>query len=190
MSKDIEKKSGMKEVFNTIAVAFVIAMIIRTFLLEAYTIPSGSMRNTLLEGDFLLVNKTAYNFSDPKHGDIVIFRYPIEPEKAFVKRVIGTPGDEIEIKDKVVYRNGERLDESYAIIDPDIPVFQDIKDNVAKFVVPNGMYYMLGDNRDNSLDSRFWGFVNRKDIVGKPWIIYFSAGDGSIRFKRILNRIK
>ncbi len=182
-----QPKSATKEMIDSIIVAFVIAIFIRTFFLGVYTIPSGSMLETLQIGDFILVNKLAYKFSDPKHDDIIVFEYPLNPKLDYIKRVIGVPGDVIEIKDKVVYRNGEALQ-------PDYVKFQDgfnlsIANNVEKFTVPKDFYFMMGDNRDNSEDSRFWGYVHKDAIVGKAFIIYWSWGENGPRFSRLFNLI-
>lgn len=181
-------KSATKEIVDSIIVAFVIAIFIRTFFLGVYTIPSGSMLETLQIGDFILVNKLSYKFSDPKHDDIVVFEYPLNPKLDYIKRVIGVPGDVIEIKDKIVYRNGEKLDPDYVQYKNGFSF--DMADNVPKFTVPKGFYFMMGDNRDNSEDSRFWGYVREDAIVGKAFIIYWSWGENGPRFSRLFNLIK
>ena len=138
-------KSATKEIVDSIIVAFVIAIFIRTFFLGVYTIPSGSMLETLQIGDFILVNKLSYKFSDPKHDDIVVFEYPLNPKLDYIKRVIGVPGDVIEIKDKIVYRNGEKLDPDYVQYKNGFSF--DMADNVPKFTVPEGFYFMMGDTQ-------------------------------------------
>jgi signal peptidase I len=176
-----------------------------TTLVQAFVIPSGSMENTLLVGDHLLVDKLAYAPTDAvtKHilpyqnvqrGDIIIFRYPIDIQQTFVKRVIGLPGDHIRLQNKSVWLNGHHLSEPYAVhssgsIDPyrdnfpttpEAPLYapaqamldHDVVDG--QLVVPPGHYFAMGDNRDNSSDSRYWGFVPRENIIGKPLIIYWS----------------
>ncbi|RKX71014.1 signal peptidase I [candidate division WOR-3 bacterium] len=186
----------------------VVVIFLRETVVTAYRIPTGSMINTLLIGDFLLVNRLVFGLKlpwssitlipgrDPKRGEIVVFRFPFE-NKDFVKRCIGLPGDTVEIKDKVVYVNHQRLDEPYAIHrDPriipglDIPPerFQKlwverrlidygnmVRDNFGPVVVPEGNFLLLGDNRDFSFDSRFWGPLPRRYLKGKPVILYFSA---------------
>ncbi|MDE7169163.1 MAG: signal peptidase I [Mucispirillum sp.] len=189
-SENVKQKSGFRETLDSIIVAFVIAMIIRAFFIGAYKIPTGSMLDTLQIGDHLLVNKLSYLFSDPKHDDIVVFEYPVEPNKDYIKRVIGVPGDEIRIENKIVYRNGEKLEPAYIKYENGIDGANDPHDNVETFVVPEDCYFMMGDNRDNSFDSRYWGFVKRDAIVGKALIIYWSWGDKGPRFNRILNLIK
>ncbi len=181
------KKNASKEIIDSIIVAFVIAIFIRTFFLGVYTIPTGSMLETLQIGDFILVNKLAYKFSSPKHDDIVVFEYPLDPKLDYIKRVIGIPGDVIEIKDKVVYRNGEALHPDYVQFREGFNL--NIANNVPKFTVPEDFYFMMGDNRDNSEDSRFWGYVHKDAIVGKAFIIYWSWGENGPRFSRLLNLI-
>ena len=181
-------KSASKEIVDSIIDAFDIAIIIRTFFLGVYTIPSGSMLETLQIGDFILVNKLSYKFSKPQHDDIVVFEYPLNPRLDYIKRVIGVPGDVIEIKDKVVYRNGEKLEPDYVQFMREYSL--KIADNVPKFTVPEGFYFMMGDNRDNSEDSRFWGYVSEDAIVGKAFIIYWSWGENGPRFSRLFNLIK
>ena len=181
-------KSASKEIVDSIIVAFVIAIFIRTFFLGVYTIPSGSMLETLQIGDFILVNKLSYKFSKPQHDDIVVFEYPLNPRLDYIKRVIGVPGDVIEIKDKVVYRNGEKLEPDYVQFMREYSL--KIADNVPKFTVPEGFYFMMGVNRDNSEDSRFWGYVSEDAIVGKAFIIYWSWGENGPRFSRLFNLIK
>lgn len=180
-------KNGSKDLFNQIIVAFVIAIILKAFIVGTYKIPSGSMLETLQIGDYLIVNKLSYLFSDPKHDDVIVFEYPIEPNKNFIKRIIGIPGDKIKIVDKIVYRNGEALHPSYVKYD-DSAI--DPYSNIEEFVVPENKYLALGDNRDNSFDGRYWGFVDKKAIYGKAWIIYWSWGEDGPRFNRIFDRIK
>lgn len=176
-----------------------------TTLVQAFVIPTGSMEDTLLIGDHLLVDKLAYAptgpvskyllpFEDVKRGDIIVFRYPIDIKQTFVKRVVGVPGDRIRLENKQVYVNGVKLNEPYkynktAYIDsyrdnfpsePNAQIYppaeEMLKNNVknGEVVVPPGHYFAMGDNRDSSLDSRYWGFVPRDNIIGKPLIVYWS----------------
>jgi signal peptidase I len=177
-----------------------------TFLVQAFVIPTGSMEDTLLIGDHLLVDKLAYStpgsvskyilpYEKPRDGDIIVFRYPVDITQTFVKRVLGVPGDRIKIIDQQVYRNGTKLNEPYVVHKNPYPdSFRDnfpnseanftlldrgrdmLLTNVVKgeVVVPDDSYFAMGDNRDNSLDSRYWGFVPRENIIGKPLIIYWS----------------
>lgn len=190
-----KKKDGF---FDSLIVAIVIAMIIKGLLLQTYTIPSGSMYDTLQIGDFILLNRLAYMTHGPSKGDVVVFEYPLEPSKDFIKRVIGTPGDRIKMVDKVLYINGVRQDEPYRKINGEIPLPAEVtpKDNFDEFTVPAGKYFMMGDNRDNSYDSRFWGFVDKSKIRGKAFMIYWSLETPKynsiwakfpIRFLRFLN---
>jgi signal peptidase I len=190
-----DKKNKFRETIDSIVVAFVIAMIIRAFCVQAYKIPSGSMLNTLLIGDHILVNKLAYKFSKPSFGDIIVFEYPLDPSKDFIKRVLGCPGDKLSIKDKVVYRNGQKISEPYTIYQDNnnLTTPGNPRDNINEFVVPKGYYFVMGDNRDSSFDSRYWGFVKREMIKGKALIIYWSwqlKDPFIIRFDRILKPIK
>ncbi len=179
-AKEVEKAASFKEVFidyaKSILIALIIALFVRTFIVQAFRIPSGSMIPTLLVGDHILVNKFIYHFKDPRHGDVVVFKFPLDKSKDYIKRIIGIPGDKIEVRDKVVYRNGKALDEPYAIHEDKhiLPAAFQPRDNFGPIVVPPKSYFMMGDNRDSSYDSRFWGFVKRKDLIGKAFIIYFS----------------
>jgi signal peptidase I len=176
--KKKKKKSIVREYTEAFLIAIVLALLIRMFVIEAFKIPSGSMIPTLLVGDHLLVSKFVYKFTEPKRGDIVVFKYPDGPSRNFIKRIVAVGGDTVEIKDKAVFVNGIRQEESYVQ-----HLFQDVlqarfstRDNFGPIDVPQNHYFMLGDNRDSSLDSRFWDnrFVNRRTIVGKALIIYWS----------------
>jgi len=193
---------------NTIAewaITILLLVFLTTMLVQAFVIPSGSMEDTLLIGDHLLVDKLAYGpsgivsrhilpFHEPNDGDIIVFRYPVDIRQSFVKRVIGVPGDHIRIVNKQVFRNGIRLNEPYVYHKSDIvegyrdnfpsepdthleaPAMTMLQNNVVNgdVVVPPGHYFAMGDNRDLSSDSRYWGFVPRENIIGKPLIIYWS----------------
>lgn len=173
---------------KSIAIAILIALFIRAYVVQAFKIPSGSMIPTLLIGDHLLVNKFIYGvhppfsdkrilvFENPKRGDIIVFKYPEDPNRDFIKRVIGVGGDIVEIKNKKVFVNGVELKEPYArYTDSYIhPRELDPRDNFGPVKVPEGKLFVMGDNRDQSYDSRFWGFVDLKDVKGKALIIYWS----------------
>ncbi|MDD4731978.1 MAG: signal peptidase I [Desulfovibrio sp.] len=188
----------LREWVEAIVIAVVLALFIRSFVVQAFKIPSGSMLETLQIGDHLLVSRFAYDIKvpftnisifptgDPEHGDIIVFEYPEDPSKDFIKRIIGLPGDRIEIRDKMVYRNGKVLQEPYTQ-HSDPRILPSRRDYLAEFTVPKGKYFVLGDNRDDSRDSRFWGFVERDAIVGKAWILYWSwdRQDSSVRWDRI-----
>lgn len=186
----------LKEYAEALIVALVLAFFIRSFVIQAFKIPSGSMLQTLQIGDHLLVTKFAYGVKipftnimvyereGPRHEDIIVFEFPEDPSKDFIKRVIGTPGDVIEIRDKQVFRNGEMLNEPYVQHVHSAIVPQ--RDNFGPITVPEGKYFVLGDNRDESYDSRFWGFVERRTIAGKALILYWSWESlFSIRWERI-----
>jgi signal peptidase I len=186
----------LKEYAEALIIAFILAFIIRSFVVQAFKIPSGSMLETLQIGDHLLVNKFVYGlripftdffvtrFSDPEFKDIIVFEFPEDPSKDFIKRVIGTPGDVLEMRDKVLFRNGQKLDEPYAQhVEPN---YRPKRDNFGPITVPENKYFVMGDNRDQSYDSRFWGFVDRDKIAGKAMILYWSwEGFSNIRWNRI-----
>jgi signal peptidase I len=185
-----KKKSTLRENIEAIIIAIILALFIRTFIVQAFKIPSGSMKNTLLIGDHILVNKFIYgikipftngktliSLGDPEPRDIIVFKYPEDPKKDFIKRVIGVAGDTIEIKDKQLFVNGTlQEDEPYAIHkDPKmIPAQFTVRDNFGPITVPENSLFVMGDNRDNSHDSRFWGFVDLKAVRGKAFLIYWS----------------
>ncbi len=217
---------GMK----VLAVALVLFVVVRTFVVEAFRIPTASMENTLLVGDFLLVNKAVYGaeipgtrlhlpaFKEPQRGDVIVFVPPMDPTKDYVKRVVGAPGDTLEMRDRRLYVNGMPMSEPYArylyrrgdAIHPDMRwqsthllagppgSYHPTRDNWGPLVVPQGDFFVLGDNRDNSEDSRYWGFVSRDAIRGRPWFVYYSydpADPGNvpwlsaIRWERVGKRI-
>lgn len=191
---------------SLLSIAIIVVFVI-TFVVQAFRVPSESMENTLLIGDFLLADKVHFAdaggawgrvlpYRDIQRGDIVVFRYPVDPEIYFVKRVVGIPGDQIHLQNKVVYVNGAPLREDYAVRQPsrhdlyrdnfpygeslpgtdcswcrELPRF--VRDG--QLVVPSGEYFVMGDNRDQSSDSRYWGFVPRDNILGRPLVIYLSV---------------
>lgn len=189
--KDLnKKKSSLRENIEAIALAVILALFIRTFVVQAFKIPSGSMEKTLLIGDHILVNKFIYGvkipiiqktiipIKDPQREDIIVFKYPVDPEKDFIKRVIGVPGDIIEIRDKQVFVNGKAFGkknyENYN--DPnELPAESSHRDNYGPITVPPDSLFVMGDNRDNSYDSRFWGFVPLESVKGKAFLIYWSS---------------
>jgi signal peptidase I len=217
--KSMSKKSVIREWAEAISIAIILAFTIRVFVVQAFKIPSGSMIPTLLIGDHILVSKVAYgiqlpadcdlhlsfppmtcyttktliNFGEPQRGDIIVFRYPRDEDKDFIKRVIGLPGDNIEIRNKIVHINNQPLrDQEYTqridpgMIDGEISE----RDNFGPIIVPQDSYFVMGDNRDQSLDSRFWGFVKIDKIKGKAFLSYWSwNGQGSwtdlVRWERI-----
>jgi len=178
-------------------VIVMVVLLIRAFVAQAYNIPSGSMKPTLLVGDFILVNKLVYGFSEPKRGDIVVFKYPIDPNIDFIKRIVALPGEEVEVRNNQVFINGKPLplievgrgeDNGvrkviYEEVLPEgikhkVQFYEDFpfsKRDFGPVVVPPNHYFVMGDNRDNSEDSRYWGFLPRENIVGKAFVIYFSG---------------
>jgi signal peptidase I len=194
------KKRLLWEYVEAILTALILALIIRAYIIQAFKIPSGSMIPTLLIGDHILVNKFIYGttipltdkkiliWQSPEKGDIIVFKYPENPKKDFIKRVIATGGDVIEEKDKIVYVNGKALIEPYAHhFDRSMRIGgNDPRDNFGPIVVPHDKLFVMGDNRDQSYDSRYWGFVDLKEIRGKALIIYWSWDpDNWLRFNRI-----
>lgn len=186
--KVVQAKSQVREWVESIAIALILALFIRTFVVQAFKIPSGSMEPTLLVGDHLLVNKFLYGtkipFTDikvlpirePERGDVIVFIYPVDPSKDFIKRVIGLPGDEVEIINKKVYVNGKNIEDPHAHFAEDLilPGGSEPRDNFGPVTVPSDSLFVMGDNRDRSYDSRFWGFVKKSEIKGKAFIIYWS----------------
>jgi len=199
-------RDGLGDWIKSILIAFALFLFIRTSVVEAFKIPTSSMEGTLLVGDFLLVNKAVYGaripftdlhfapFTEPERGDVIVFHPPHEPDKNYVKRLVGVPYDTLEMRDKRLYLNGSPVYEPYAryvdrrgdAVHPDMGWqsnhliadtprrYQPTRDNWGPIVVPPGRYFVLGDNRDNSEDSRYWGFVSRDQIRGRPWVVYYS----------------
>ncbi|AZO31346.1 MULTISPECIES: signal peptidase I [Mesorhizobium] len=222
--KSQKKSGGLGETFSVIIQALLLALVIRTLLFQPFSIPSGSMRPTLLEGDYLFVTKWAYGYSryslpfgpnifsgriwgsEPKRGDVVVFKFPPDPSVDYIKRVVGLPGDKIQVKDGQLIINGtavprEKVGEinnpDITEVDRPVDVYREtlpngitydtldltpssIGDNTREFDVPPGHYFMMGDNRDNSSDSRFTvGFVPAENLVGRANVIFFSIADGA-----------
>lgn len=182
------QRGHWRENIEAILVAILIALFIRTFVVQAFKIPSGSMKQTLQIGDHILVNKFLYGvkipywrktiipLKTPQRGDIIVFKYPVDPKKDFIKRVIGVGGDVVECRDKQLYVNQKRVNRDYGVYtDPHIiPGNIRPRDNFGPITVPDNSLFMMGDNRDESFDSRFWGFVDLKAVNGKAFIIYWS----------------
>jgi signal peptidase I len=218
------RKSVVREYAEAIIVAMLLAFAIRVFVVQAFKIPSGSMIPTLLIGDHILVSKLSYGlqwprdcklqwafppvncyasqtvvaFGKPLRGDIIVFRFPEDEEKDFIKRIVGLPGDIVQVRNKVVFVNNEPLDDKAftqrvdpGIIDGTI----NPRDNFGPVTVPQGAYFVMGDNRDQSLDSRFWGFVREEKIRGKAFRVYWSwNGQGNwmewVRWERFGKAIR
>ena len=219
---DTFKKSVVREYFESLVIAVVLALFIRTFVVQAFKIPTGSMEQNLLIGDHLLVNKFVFGpavshiektllpMTDIRRLDVVVFKYPEDPERDFIKRVIGLPGDTIELRNKRVYVNGQRLEEPYVYYLEDPPplpeemspssdapgTVSDPRVRYGPVTVPPNHYFAMGDNRDNSQDSRYWGFLPRENVKGKALVIYWSyaAETGNIfsatRWNRILRQVR
>lgn len=198
----------VRDQVRTLAMAFVLFVLVRAFLVEAFKIPSASMEGTLLAGDFLLVNKLVYGAEvplvgtrtprvrDPRRGDVVVFQWPRDRSKNFVKRIVGSAGDTLSMRDGVLYVNGEPQQERFVHHVPRrdryetdfgwqttflarrIADYRPTRDNWGPIVVPPENYFVLGDNRENSLDSRYWGFVPDSLIRGQPLVVYYSFNSG------------
>jgi signal peptidase I len=195
------KKSTVREYFESIVIAVILALFVRTWAVQAFKIPTGSMENNLLIGDHLLVNKFVFGptrpqvekkflpVREPRRGDIVVFKYPDEPERDFIKRVIGLPGDTLELRNKKVYVNGQPLDEPYVhFLEPastsqEVTSF-DVRERYGPVRVPGDQYFVMGDNRDNSQDSRYWGFLPRSYIKGRALMIYWSYDAGPDQYSQ------
>lgn len=211
-------KGKLYENLKSLAIALILALFIREFIVQSFHIPSASMVPTLLIGDFILVDKVTYRFREPERGDVVVFHFPLNEETYYVKRVVGVPGDTVQVIEGVLYINGEPC--KYQFIGPytykekgkevvgklfyeflpkksgGVKKHYILKtetqgDNTQVFVVPKGKYFMMGDNRNNSYDSRYWGFVDRDKIVGIARIIFFSwDGERHVpRFNRIFKTV-
>jgi len=192
------KKSTVREYFESIVIAVILALFIRTFVVQAFKIPTGSMENNLLIGDHLLVNKFVFGPADSpierallpigtiERGDVVVFKYPEEPGRDFIKRVIGLPGETLELRDKKVSVNGTPLDEPYVhfLDSPGMTTelrevtSSDVRERYGPVTVPPNQYFVMGDNRDNSQDSRYWGFLPRDYVKGRALVIYWSYDAG------------
>lgn len=187
-------KSTLREYVEAFGTAILLALFIRTFVVQAFKIPSGSMLPTLLIGDHLLVNKFLYGIRipfvgkrvfqvfQPERDDVIVFVYPEDRTKDFIKRVKAVAGDTIEVRDKVVYINGQKIEDPHAHYDPDGRIIPgSLRDNFGPFTVPDGQVFVMGDNRDHSHDSRFWGTVPIDDILGKAFILYWSWDSDAFR---------
>jgi len=195
-----KRKSTTREWTEALIIAAVIALFVRSFIIQAYKIPSGSMEPTLLVGDYLFVNRlhyvvkipvvdtVLYTLGKPKRGDIVVFRYPQNTSMDYIKRVIATEGETVEIKDKIIYINGKKIEDPWGHFRDTavIPGILSQKDNMKPFTIPKDAYFVMGDNRDNSQDSRFWGVVRKEHLVGKALILYFSWDNNPEKFSQYI----
>lgn len=200
------KKRLLWEYTEAIITALILALLIRAYIIQAFKIPSGSMIPTLVIGDHILVNKFLYGtkipfsetmvleFTKPEKGDIIVFKYPEDPARDFIKRVVAVEGDVVESKNKVIYVNGKQTSEPYTQhTDNSIrPMGIEPRDNFGPLIVPRNKFFVMGDNRDQSYDSRYWGYVDRKDIKGKALILYWSwdSKNNWVRFARIGRLVK
>jgi signal peptidase I len=209
------KKSVPREYFESLIIAVVLALFVRTWVFQAFKIPTGSMEHNLLIGDHLIVNKmifapTATGLERAllagrpiRRRDVIVFKYPVDPERDFVKRVIGLPGDRLELHRKKVYINGQPLDEPYVeFLEPPStsgpPHVDDLREEYGPVTVPAGQYFMMGDNRDNSQDGRYWGFMPASYVKGQALFIYFSFEEGEsvarllqgTRWERLFHRVR
>lgn len=162
----VKKKSGFIEILESVVIAVVLAALIRIFIFSPFYIPSGSMEPTLQVGDRIIVSKLNYHFTNPARGDVIVFRFPLDPDRDFVKRVIGLGGETVAFRDSQLYINGEPVSEDYLPEGLKFPDFGPVQ-------VPEGNYFMMGDNRNNSDDSRRWGSLPEEYIIGKAIIIYW-----------------
>jgi signal peptidase I len=208
------KKSVVRDYFESLLIAVILALFVRTWVFQAFQIPTGSMEPNLLVGDHLIVNKMIFAPAvtglehallpdrDIRRGDVIVFKYPEDPERDYIKRVIGLPGDRLELRRKRIHINDQPIDEPYVHYlqapSADGPrQMDDLREEYGPVTVPAGQYFMMGDNRDNSQDSRFWGFLPASYVKGKALFIYFSAADtpssgflGSIRWSRMFGRVR
>jgi signal peptidase I len=206
------KKSVAREYFESLVIAVILALFVRTWVFQAFQIPTGSMEKNLLIGDHLIVNKMVFAPTVSaierailpdrpiQRGDVVVFKYPDEPDRDFIKRVIGLPGDRLELHRKRVYINGQPLVDPWAqyLSPPSTdgpPQVGNKSEEFGPVTVPADQYFMMGDNRDNSQDSRYWGFLPRSYVKGKALFIYFSLAEGQslftgARWSRIFNRVR
>ena len=215
MAEATFQKSTAREYFESIVVAVILALFIRTFVVQAFKIPTGSMEPNLLVGDHLLVNKFVFAptatpiegavlpMRPIRRGDVIVFKFPEEPERDFIKRVIGLPGERLELRRKKIYINDKPIEEPYVrFLEPppaeDAARSDDLRAWYGPVTVPEHQYFMMGDNRDNSQDSRYWGFLPETYIKGKALFIYFSFEENGsltnmftdIRWSRILGRVR
>lgn len=205
-------KSAVREYVEAIVLAIILTVVIRGLVIQAFRIPTGSMEDTLQVGDFLFVNKMIYGseidigwqgqrfvyfrfpaIREPKPGDIIVFRFPEDPARDFIKRCVAVGGQQVEIRDKVLFVDGKPRDEPYVSHkDPRVLTRETARDNFGPYVVPQGHLFMMGDNRDNSHDSRFWGALPRSLVKGQAMILYWSWDEGRRmpRFDRLLRSVR
>ncbi len=181
-----ERKSVLREYAEALIIAVLLALVIRTFVVQAFKIPSGSMLPTLQIGDHILVSKFLFYFTIPQRGDIIVFKFPQDETRDFIKRVIGLPGETLEVRGKQVLINGASLKEPYAVYSDGPFARAADREHVGPLVIPPGKLFMMGDNRDHSMDSRVWGFLDESKIKGKAFIVYFSLRSDEIPYASVL----
>ncbi len=175
-------KSVLREYAEALIVAVLLALVIRTFVVQAFKIPSGSMLPTLQIGDHILVNKFLYFFRPIQRGEVIVFKFPQDESRDFIKRVIGLPGETLEIRGKQVLINGKALDEPYAVYgDWSVSGLGD-RERLGPIVIPPDRLFMMGDNRDHSMDSRVWGFLDMQKVKGRAFVVYFSVKSDDIPY--------
>jgi len=203
------KKSVFREYFESLVIAVALALFVRTFVFQAFKIPTGSMEPNLLIGDHLIVNKMVFSPAASgferailphraiRRGDVIVFKFPEDPTRDFIKRVIGLPGDQLELRRKKILINGQEIPEPYVHFLVPLSAesdkrSDDLREEYGPVTVPADQYFMMGDNRDNSQDSRYWGFMPASYVKGQALFIYFSVGDsiGDIQWTRLLNRVR
>jgi len=210
MAAPTYQKSTAREYFESIVVAVILALFVRTFVVQAFKIPTGSMEPNLLVGDHLLVNKFIFSptatspermvlpIRDIRRGDIVVFKFPEDPERDFIKRVIGLPGDTVELRQRELFINGQKVEEPYAhylfpVSEGQESAHFDVRERYGPVTVPDRHYFMMGDNRDNSQDSRYWGFLPAHYVKGRALMIYWSfeqpTGEPSSGIAAIFNSV-
>jgi len=182
-----QKKSVIREWIEAIVIALVLALIIRTYVVQAFKIPSGSMLETLQIGDHILVNKFIYRFTDIEKGDVIVFKYPKDEKRDFIKRSIGLPGDRVEIKQRTVYINNRPIEEPYTLHEEEDENYFHPRDNFGPITIPDGKLFVMGDNRENSMDSRFWGLLDIEKVKGRAFVIYWSwdRTNFKVRWRRL-----
>jgi signal peptidase I len=203
------RRSILREYAESLIIAVILALFVRTWVFQAFKIPTGSMENNLLVGDHLIVNKMANAPTVSaierallpgrgiERGDVIVFKYPQDPERDFIKRVIGLPGERLEMHQKKLFIDGRPIDEPYAqFLEPPSAAgaarADDLRSEYGPVTIPEGQYFMMGDNRDNSEDSRYWGFMPATYVKGQAVFIYFSMADSitGVRWGRLLNRVR
>lgn len=182
-------RSVWREYAEAVIVAVLLALAIRAFVVQAFVIPSGSMLPTLRIGDYLLVNKLVYLFRPIRRGDIIVFKFPQDETRDFIKRVVGLPGETLEIRGRQVFIDGKPLHEPYAVYSENSVFRASAGYHLGPILIPPGHLFMMGDNRDNSLDSRSWGLLEESKVVGEASIIYFSIRSADIPYDALIPRL-